>query len=124
MMALRFTPHSSTGVSPHKVMTGRKMTLPHHLVFSYPEAAGGYDSQYTYVTELQENLKYTYVLVRDSLGQSARINKNFYDKKATRNEYEVGDKVYYFTFCKIRSKVNNSLHIGLDLIPLHTRCLQ
>ena len=104
LMALRSTPHGTTGVSPHEIMTGRKMILPHHLVFAYPEAAGGYDSEYTYVSELQENLRHTFSFVRENIGTSARVNKNFYDRKASHREYEVGDRVYYYKFSTSKKK--------------------
>ena len=98
MMALRSTPHTSTGLSPHEVMTGRKMVLLHHLVFNFPMTGGGYETQFSYVSELQENLRDIFAFVRENLGQAARINTNLYERKATNKEYEVEDKVYYFQF--------------------------
>ena len=103
-MALRSTPHSTTNVSPHEVMTGRRMTLPHHLVFAYPEAAGGHSSEYSYVIELQENLRHTFAFVRENLESAAKVNKNIYDRRATAKEYNIGDKVFYFQFANMKKK--------------------
>ena len=104
LMAMRSTPHSTTDVSPHEVMTGRRMILPHHLVFAYPEAAGGHDSEYSYVIELQENLRHTFAFVRENLEAAAKVNKNIYDRRATTKEYNIGDKVFYFKFANMKKK--------------------
>lgn len=83
-----------------------------HLVFAIPEVVGGHDSDYSYVIELQENLRHTFAFARENLDAAARVKKNIYDRKATAKEYNVGDKVYYLRFANMKKKRKSFLLVG------------
>lgn len=101
LMAIRATPHRSTGVTPFEMMTGREMTLPLHLLYQ-PEdmsVATAYTA-HQYVSDLQRHLQTTFAWAQEHLEKSAKGQKAYYDRKATSREYEIGDKVLYFNFTK------------------------
>ncbi|KAK9525318.1 hypothetical protein VZT92_015149 [Zoarces viviparus] len=101
LMAIRSTPHRSTGITPYEMMTGREMTLPLHLLY-HPEdisVATAYTT-HQYVTDLREHLRDTFAWAQENLEASAKGSKAYYDRKASHHEYQVGDKVFYFRFTK------------------------
>eukprot|EP00064_Thunnus_orientalis_P000136 superscaffoldBa00000006_g136 len=66
----------SIGVTPFKMMTGREMTIPLHLLYC-PEHA-------------QTNLE-----------ASVKGPKAYYDREASHCKYQVGYRVFYFRFAKL-----------------------
>ncbi|XP_076852167.1 protein NYNRIN-like [Brachyhypopomus gauderio] len=101
LMAIRSTPHRSTGVSPFEMMTGREMTLPLHLLYR-PEdlnIVGAYTA-HQYVADLRTHLQDTFSWAQENLEASAKGQKAYHDKKATDRQYQIGDKVLYFNFSK------------------------
>ena len=101
LMALRATPHRTTGVTPFEMMTGREMTLPLHLLYRPEDVsiATAYTA-HQYVTDLREHLQATFAWAQQSLETQVRGQKAYYDRKASGREYEVGHKVFYFSFVK------------------------
>ena len=101
LMAIRATPHRTTGVSPFEMMTGRQMTLPLHLLYQPGEAniATAYTT-HQYMTDLNEHLKATFAFAQKNLESNVEGRKAYYDQKASYNELQVGDKVWYFIFAQ------------------------
>ena len=99
LMAIRATPHNTTGVSPFEMMTGRRMTLPLHLLYQPGDAnlAIAYTA-HQYLTDLHEHLKATFSFAQEHLEKSVEARKTYYDQKASHAELEIGDQVWYFVF--------------------------
>ena len=99
LMAIRATPHATTGVSPFELMTGRRMTLPLHLLYQPGDAnlAIAYTA-HQYLTDLHEHLKATFAFAQTHLEKSVEARKTYYDQKASHAELKVGDQVWYFVF--------------------------
>ncbi len=101
LMAIRSTPHRSTGVTPFEMMTGREMTLPLHLLY-HPEdvsVATAYTA-HQYVADLRDHLRATFAWAQENLEASAKGAKAYYDRTAAHREYQIGDKVFYFRFAQ------------------------
>ncbi|KAL1248034.1 hypothetical protein QQF64_023410 [Cirrhinus molitorella] len=99
LMAIRATPSQSTGMPPFELMTGRQMTLPLHLL--YQPGDSNLVTAYTthqYLEELQKHLRTAFAFAQQQLQKSAEGRKAYYDQKASREELEVGDKVWYYHF--------------------------
>ncbi|KAF0021998.1 hypothetical protein F2P81_025749 [Scophthalmus maximus] len=99
LMAIRSTPHCTTGVTPFEMMTGREMTLPLHLLYRPEDVSVA--TTYTahqYVTDLHDHLRVTFAWAQENLEASVKGSKPYYDRKASNHEYQVGDKVFYFRF--------------------------
>uniref|UniRef100_A0A8C6LKG8 Gypsy retrotransposon integrase-like protein 1 n=1 Tax=Nothobranchius furzeri TaxID=105023 RepID=A0A8C6LKG8_NOTFU len=100
LMAIRATPHESTGVSPFEMMTGRQMTLPLHLLYqrqvqsdTAPACTSG-----QYLQDLRNHLLAAFSFAQASLEKSAEGRKTYYDKKASHSELDVGDQAWYYIF--------------------------
>ncbi|MBN3305975.1 NYNRI protein, partial [Amia calva] len=101
LMAIRSTPHHSTGVSPFEMMTGRQMILPlHHLYRIEDESVASAVTAQRYVADLKGHLRDTFALAQENLERSADGQRAYYDQKATNRECQVGDTVLYFNFTK------------------------
>ncbi|MBN3318013.1 NYNRI protein, partial [Atractosteus spatula] len=101
LMAIRATPHCSTGVPPFEMMTGRKMTLPLHCLYGVEDlSTTGAATAHQYVSDLRAHLQATFAFAQNNLGRSAEGRKAYYDRKAVNQELQVGDKVLYFQFAK------------------------
>ena len=101
LMAIRATPHRTTGVTPFEMMTGREMTLPMHLLYR-PEdvsVATAYTA-HQYVSDLHHHLQSTFAWAQGNLEGNVRRQKAYYDKKASDREYPIGAKILYFNFTK------------------------
>ena len=101
LMAIRSTPHRSTGVTPFEMMTGRQMTLPLHLLYHAEDLSvmTAYMA-HQYVADLRDHLKTTFAFTQETLEASVKASKAYYDKKTSHHEYQVGDKVFYFKFTR------------------------
>ncbi|ROJ25355.1 Retrovirus-related Pol polyprotein from transposon 412 [Anabarilius grahami] len=101
LMAIRATPQESTRVSPFELMTGRQMTLPLHLL--YQPGDSSLVSAYTthqYLDELHRHLRTTFAFAQQQLQKSAEGQKAYYDRKASYQELDVGDRVWYYSFAQ------------------------
>ncbi|CAJ1064731.1 hypothetical protein NFI96_001153 [Xyrichtys novacula] len=80
-------------------MTGRQMTLPLHLLYQPGEAsiATAYTT-HQYMTDLHQHLKAMFAFTQEHLSKSAEGRKSYYDQKASQQELQVGDKVWYYLF--------------------------
>ncbi|KAL6460933.1 hypothetical protein MHYP_G00308990 [Metynnis hypsauchen] len=118
-MAIRATPHEATGVSPFELMTGRRMTLPLHLLYQPGEAsiAVAYTT-HQYMEDLQKHLRATFAFAQKKLEKSAEGRKAYYDQKASFDELQVGDKVWYYTFAPPTGVLQNKTNkLTRKLLP-------
>ena len=88
------TEHSSTGFSPHLVMTGQQPRWNIDLLL----ADRPYDqfSVPQYTADLVEKLDYVHQLVRDHLEQAADSARTWYNKRVSPQTFVQGDKVRVF----------------------------
>ena len=95
MGAYNSTQHSTTGVSPHMMLTGQEKSLP--LTFFYPEYEGKKTSPQVYVRDVIRRQQELNDLCRRNTQQAqARQRKRFDKKAAGAKAYSVGDYVWVF----------------------------
>ncbi|KAF0024923.1 hypothetical protein F2P81_021804 [Scophthalmus maximus] len=64
-----------------------------------PPGADGHSVRPTlYVTDLHDHLRVKFAWTQENLEASVKGSKAYYDRKASNHEYQVGDKVFYFSF--------------------------
>ncbi len=110
LMAARATPHQSTGVPPFTLMTGRNMTLLLHLLYQPGDL--NLVTAYTthqYLEELHQHLRTTFAFAQQQLQRSAEGRKTYYDQKVSHHEFNVGDKVWYYSFARPRQNAPHRL---------------
>ena len=95
MGAYNSTQQSTTGVSPHMMLTGHEKSLP--LTFFYPEYEGKKTSPQVYVRDVIRRQQELNDLCRRNTQQAqARQRKRFDKKAAGAKAYSVGDHVWVF----------------------------
>ncbi|XP_022108295.1 uncharacterized protein LOC110988783 [Acanthaster planci] len=93
MFAYRASPQESTGESPNMLMLGREVLLPVDLTIEQhsdgqPDEDGiGTD----YAQQLREQLSLAHDRARKCLKQSARRQKNYYDRRSATDKLVVGE---------------------------------
>lgn len=100
LMAIRATPHKSTGVTPFELMTGRLMTLPLHLLYQPGDANLLTAYTHQYLEDPHHHLRTTFAFAQQNLQKSAEGRKSCYDQKASQEELQVGDRVWYYGFAQ------------------------
>ena len=90
MGAYNSTQHSTTGVSPHMMLTGHENSLP--LTFFYPEYEGKMTSPQVYVRDVIRRQQELSDLCRQNTQQAQARQRKRFDKKT----YLVGDYVWAF----------------------------
>lgn len=75
------------------------MTLPMHLLYLPGEAniATAYTT-HQYTADLNKHLRETFAFAQKHLDKSAEGRKAYYDQKASYDELQVRDKVWYYLF--------------------------
>ena len=95
MGAYNSTQHSTTGVSPHMMLTGHEKSLP--LTFFYPEYEGKKTSPQVYVRDVIRRQQELNDLCRRNTQQAqARQRKRFDKKAAGAKAYSVGYYVWLY----------------------------
>ena len=95
MGAYNSTEHSTTGISPHMMLTGHEKALP--LTFFYPEHEGKRTAPQTYVRDVIRRLQDLNDLCRRNTQQAQIRQKRRFDKRtADAKAYSVGDYVWVF----------------------------
>lgn len=95
MMAYRSSTHSSTKVTPNKMVFGKEVTLPMAAVVGFPtKEANGNLSVEKYVHELRKNLVKVHSFARDNIGRSSEYQKRHYDTNAKPRKYKAGQCVW------------------------------
>ena len=116
MGAYNSTQHSTTGVSPHMMLTGHEKSLP--LTFFYPEYEGKKTSTQVYVRDvIRRQQELNDKCRRNTQQAQARQRKRFDEKAAGAKAYSVGDYVWVFQNVippkgtkKLLKKVEGTLH--------------
>ena len=102
------TQHSTTGISPHMMLTGHEKSLP--LTFFYPEYKGNKTSPQVYVSDVIRRQQELNDLCRRNTQQSqARQRKKFDKKAAVAKFYLVGGYVWFFQNVKPPKGTKNFL---------------
>ena len=95
MGAYNSTQHSTTGVSPHMMLTGHEKSLP--LTFFYPGYEGKKTSPQVYVRDVIRRQQELNDLCRRNTQQAQARQRKIFDKKAAgAKAYSVGDYVWVF----------------------------
>ena len=95
MGAYNSTEHSTTGISPHMMLTGHEKALP--LTFFYPEYEGKRTAPQTYVQDVIGRQQDLNDLCRRNTQQAQIIQNRRFDKRtADAKAYPVGDYVWVF----------------------------
>ena len=95
MGAYNSTEHSTTGISPHMMLTGHEKTLP--LRFFYPQYEGKRTAPQTYVRDVIRRQQDLNDLCRRNTQQAQIRQKRRFDKRtADAKAYSVGDYVWVF----------------------------
>ena len=84
----------STGYTPNFIVFGRELRAPLDVVLDLPQNKDG--AIHTYVSELDERLRYAYRSVKAHLGRAANRAKRHYDLRVKRSRYEIGEWVSYY----------------------------
>ena len=95
MGAYKSTEHSTTGISPHMILTGREKALP--LKFFYLEYEGRRTAPQTYVRDVIRRQQELNDLWRRITQQAQVRQKRKFDKSnADAKAFSVGDYVWVF----------------------------
>ncbi|KAK3083233.1 hypothetical protein FSP39_017411 [Pinctada imbricata] len=100
MMAYRSAVHSSTGVTPYKMMFGRETTLPIDLALGRPSKSpeqGEKVKDLEYVGNLEEKLSEIHEFARKRLKVTSEAMRRKYDCKLSYVSYNEGDLVWVHT---------------------------
>ncbi len=82
LMAARATPHQSTRVLLFRLMTGRSMMLPLHLLYQPGDL--NLVTAYTthqYLEELHQHLRTTFAFAQQKIQRGTEGRKAYYEKK-------------------------------------------
>jgi hypothetical protein len=91
LMAYRSTPQQSTNSSPCKLLFGREMSLPIHLMVGAPRALQRqYACETEYVEWLQQVIQHAHEYARIRLKIAARRQKNYHDANVRPFVYRAG----------------------------------
>ena len=97
-MAYNSTVHSSSGYSPNFLMFGREFHLPLDLILPVPDFVETVEveNEDHFVQRLKVALQKVYGLARENLQQAVKAQKSYYDRKARRENFKVGDSVWLY----------------------------
>ena len=94
MMAYRSSIHSSTKITPNKMVLGREVVLPMHAVIGSPKVTPAGNGHDDYVTKLQNKLQQCHDLARKNLKVAAKYQKKYYDSKSKITSFSQGQLVW------------------------------
>jgi hypothetical protein len=84
------TPHTSTGITPHELLFGRKPSIPGILQKKPVEIRYNYDN---YVQEFQSRLQSCYEAASSNLKAKKERSKEYYDRNTNVPLFAIGEKV-------------------------------
>ncbi|CDS36977.2 RNA directed DNA polymerase reverse transcriptase [Echinococcus multilocularis] len=94
LLAYRATVHTSTGVSPFKMLTGRDMRVPSDIFV--PNTDGSADCVPEYILRLKESIRRTFNTARKHSRLSYTRQKIYYDRHCRTKVYREGDLVQIY----------------------------
>ena len=94
-MAYRSTVHESTGQTPNKMMLGRELPMPSHLLVATPDRRN-VTGKIPFVQDLHDKLLEAHTLAREHLKKNHIHQKQQYDRTTRRTEWEVGTAVWLY----------------------------
>uniref|UniRef100_A0A1A8EXA5 Integrase catalytic domain-containing protein n=1 Tax=Nothobranchius korthausae TaxID=1143690 RepID=A0A1A8EXA5_9TELE len=108
LMAIRASPHESTGVSLFEMMTDRQMTLPLHLLYQpvQSEPNPAYTSE-QYLQDLKNHLPAAFSLAQTNLEKLAEGRKAYYDQDS-HSELNIGDEAWFYIFAPKTGNTKNT----------------
>jgi len=96
--AYRSTPHTSTGLTPNRLMLGREVHLPQELIFGLQEKTScDYED---YIDKLSLSLQRCHNFAREFLKRSSENQKRLHDLRKNERTFETGDLVYVMDSAK------------------------
>ena len=100
MMAYRSSVHSSTGVTPNKMMFGRNILMPMAAIIPRPPREDEVTNGEDYVEKLQGILSDVHETARRHIKQNTEYQKKHYDVKTKHREFDVGQPVWLYDASK------------------------
>lgn len=136
MFVYNSTPHSTTKMTPFKILYGYEPTLPSSIKCT-PNPVYTYDD---YVQELKARLQSSYAIARENILKSKQSSKLQYDKNAQEAYFKIGDLVllkdntsrrklselYHgpYEIVEINSAQNSTIKINKKLKMVHNNNLK
>uniref|UniRef100_A0A4W3JTQ2 Integrase catalytic domain-containing protein n=1 Tax=Callorhinchus milii TaxID=7868 RepID=A0A4W3JTQ2_CALMI len=101
LMAIRSTPHATTGISPYQAMTGRLMRLPGCTAVMTKQALEQREgnvklqgaAEETWLKDVLKVIQETNRFVATNTGKAKQHMKRQFDLRVNNSEYEIGDEV-------------------------------
>ncbi len=90
MMAYCATPHTSTGLTPNMLVTGKETNMPVDLIYGSRNSRRklhNYDCYCSYVNDLQIAMVDAYFRTRTCLGDAANKQKMYYERDITPRHF-------------------------------------
>ena len=100
--AIRSAVNRNTGFTPNKLMLGREINIPAHLMF--PLAAVEPVNVNEYVGTLMRNIEKAHTAARNNLKTSTKRMKRDYDIRILSRNYQEGDVIYLMDTAAITGK--------------------
>ena len=100
--ALRSSVNRSTGYTANRLMLGREINLPAHLMFPHPATKTTDVNEY--VAKLTSSIQKAHDTARKTLKTSLHRMKRDYDLRVLERSYEEGDLVYLLDTASIKGK--------------------
>ena len=94
LMAYRATEHKSTHCSPNLLMLGREIKCPIDLMVGNPANHIENPCPIQYLEWMQYAMRNSFQFAYENLGLEAHRQKNYYDRKLKKRNYEIGSKVW------------------------------
>ena len=93
LLAYRTSVHSATGTTPFMAMYGREAILPIDLIFELPDSFRQNNNE----KNQHEQKKFQDMYKKMRINQKAQVRRIAQRYKGDITEYEIGDKVWYYT---------------------------
>lgn len=94
LLAYRTAKHSSTDVTPHRMLFGREARLPVDLIVGDGPGTNHHQSVPEFVQVMKTRFQQAHNFAREKTGVASRRYKDYYDARAAGNPYKVGDRVW------------------------------
>ena len=95
MLAYRSSSHSSTKVSPNKMVYGREVVLPMAAIIGRPKSESDNNNSIdSYIRDLSEKIRETHDVARENIGKASEYQRPLYDTNAKLKRYKVGQCVW------------------------------